>query len=1086
MLTTAATMAAIRWYYGTDDDEENRDDEDAPGDHASNANNPNSGLYDAAHRRSDVLRDKAMLHVQKIRARDGTTTRRRSSRGSSGEDFGSFGSSLVEGTRLEEQMRDVRIGVGLAAGEVVSTTSSRPGDRITELAAMQRDADRMLQLYWDTTHVGVEIGPGATGAGAAGSDVTSSAPRVKTNVTVPQDQGVSSSSTSSSSTSSTTASSGTAASGSSTQTPSGESTSASSGQETAAGNKNHPNIVPPPPPAKNHNLELCLRESSNVSLQMFLEDEEPFGLERFLTASSKNIGAGSCAGKNKQSDNGNATGAADLSTYSTQVFRSMPQYWKIMLFEALLSPNCSLDPARRSKRKTSAGEQDQNTKTSGSNKDKDEAADSSSNQSWYSWLTGGSANDAKPRKRHTASAPKNTAVVSTSASSSDEREANSISQRQGLQGNQLPTGGKNKGQGKQSTSTKAKAVGSTTTFSPTTRTASNAIGTSTTSALQVQPQRAGVQQLLTSSNSATVNKAKEQHQLQMEKEFQLWLKNALLALTEKDDQKMYEFFFHDVFHGISDSLEDLVACVMADMHGITISSSTGRDSFSSTPDKVNSDLVPKRPGPGAQPNQNTTGERMWQRGMGIATFEAASGSVFPWAAVLRPFLQLCLLRRSFFGGSEDPDDDDPALTKLELENSPAGAPRPARSTSTEDKDIDPAAPRLRPMSFMLLVPLRTSVLNLSGQTACRKLFCTRENGTSWKNFCQILSSYGRGTPLLLLCSCRVDVVSRTRRSSSVKMMSSTDERPTEGEVQQEENQDLQNDNHPSLTSSATRTAAPCTTTTTSRLVVFGAFIPCGFEETLKGEYVTDNLGDTAFLFASSGTCAETSPLFATSGTCAETSTYGDEQQQQQQPQHPLAGPLVHPHVNFRTAGVKSNRRKNNFTYLNSKNPYHPKGLGVGGQGGDMSRLWIDADFNGHMLASDSVFDDGQLVTQVLQHRTNYNKARSTATSSPPDDDDDDESEQEIKPPFQWEFPERIQLRVFAVGSPAALKEQEVQHLESQWRREKNREAHRKVDRSRFADNAFDREFLLQNTFAAGGAGADAARAAVEEHRREKK
>eukprot|EP00392_Amoebophrya_sp_AT5.2_P014809 g14970.t1 len=169
-----------------------------------------------------------------------------------------------------------------------------------------------------------------------------------------------------------------------------------------------------------------------------------------------------------------------------------------------------------------------------------------------------------------------------------------------------------------------------------------------------------------------------------------------------------------------------------------------------------------------------------------------------------------------------------------------------------------------------------------------------------------------------------------------------------------------------------------------------------------------------------------------------------------------------------TEAVK--RYSSNFSYLNAgKNPYNPIGLGVGGQGGEMSRFYLTKDFCGHFLQTDSVFEPGHVV--LAGQEEDAVDAHDAAPAALP---------LLVETKFQYEFEGAVELFVFGLGGREA--EEEMQRQKDSLA--KMKDASRKVDRRRFADNSFDREFLLGNTFAATSS--DAARAAVEERRNEKK
>ncbi|CAD7975416.1 unnamed protein product [Amoebophrya sp. A25] len=231
-------------------------------------------------------------------------------------------------------------------------------------------------------------------------------------------------------------------------------------------------------------------------------------------------------------------------------------------------------------------------------------------------------------------------------------------------------------------------------------------------------------------------------------------------------------------------------------------------------------------------------------------------------------------------------------------------------------------------------------------------------------------------------------------------------------------------------------------------ILFGAFSPSGFREG-SGKYIEEG-GENCFLFGH----AECDNL-----------------------------------LTIRPVRERNRARSStNFTYLNSRNRYAALGLGLGGQAGDMSRFWLSENFQGHLLISDSVFAEGHLLPSSVVRES-----------------EDDDHPATSPPPFQWEFPppllpplvageqerERtsgttpgsvpnvLSLEVFGLGGQAASAEMETRKQQQ----DAARDAGRKVDRRRFVESSFDREFLLGNTFS--HAQSDAARAEIEERRREK-
>ncbi len=240
---------------------------------------------------------------------------------------------------------------------------------------------------------------------------------------------------------------------------------------------------------------------------------------------------------------------------------------------------------------------------------------------------------------------------------------------------------------------------------------------------------------------------------------------------------------------------------------------------------------------------------------------------------------------------------------------------------------------------------------------------------------------------------------------------------------------------------------------TPKTLLLGGFAPGGFDDR-GGRYLDDGRGEGSFLFGIQA---------STSGGRANST--------------PVSAPVYHLRVRSLLPGSSSVR---NYTYLNSKNPYNPVGIGFGGQGGQLSRLLVDTNFGGHVLFTDRMFEQGHVFSEsvVSQDEDVTGKSSEDEEHRNPNDSPEDPPNNVLPPPYQWEFPSACDVEVIALGGLKAIEKYE-RAIESD---AKFREAHRKVDRSRFADSAFDREHLLGNTF---NLGADAARAAVEEHRREK-
>lgn len=130
---------------------------------------------------------------------------------------------------------------------------------------------------------------------------------------------------------------------------------------------------------------------------------------------------------------------------------------------------------------------------------------------------------------------------------------------------------------------------------------------------------------------------------------------------------------------------------------------------------------------------------------------------------------------------------------------------------------------------------------------------------------------------------------------------------------------------------------------------------------------------------------------------------------------------------------KPSGRGNNYFYLNSKNTFAPRGLGLGGQIG-CCRLWLDAalDTECYCTNSDSTYEPGDLI-DALNDCSTFDKREINIEA----------------------------LEVWACGDSRCRDE----YLRSLEREEQIRIERRQVDRAKFAGNAFDQQFLLGNKFA---------------------
>nr|CEL71746.1 TPA: TLD domain-containing protein [Toxoplasma gondii VEG] len=180
----------------------------------------------------------------------------------------------------------------------------------------------------------------------------------------------------------------------------------------------------------------------------------------------------------------------------------------------------------------------------------------------------------------------------------------------------------------------------------------------------------------------------------------------------------------------------------------------------------------------------------------------------------------------------------------------------------------------------------------------------------------------------------------------------------------------------------------------------------------------------------------------------------------------------------------------NFVYINVKNQFYPRGIGFGGQPGCF-RLWLDDEFqNCYCTKSDATYGPGVLVASKRARVRHQGDSRSEdsllsgakrtqslcsedkgpgeggglpagangSLLSSPDGDRDDggHEEQDV---FHMPF-EVLEVEVWGCGDASTRQQQ----LAANQRQEQLRQERRQVDKGRFAQNEFDREFLLENTF----------------------
>nr|CEL64477.1 TPA: TLD domain-containing protein, putative [Neospora caninum Liverpool] len=184
----------------------------------------------------------------------------------------------------------------------------------------------------------------------------------------------------------------------------------------------------------------------------------------------------------------------------------------------------------------------------------------------------------------------------------------------------------------------------------------------------------------------------------------------------------------------------------------------------------------------------------------------------------------------------------------------------------------------------------------------------------------------------------------------------------------------------------------------------------------------------------------------------------------------------------------------NFVYINVKNQFYPRGIGFGGQPGCF-RLWLDDEFqNCYCTKSDATYGPGVLLPprrSRLRHQGDSQSSDSISSgirytqSLPGEGKDQDESvpapangaqlsgalapeacgdtdvagHEDEPDAFHMPF-EVLEVEVWGCGDAASRQQQHAANK----RQEQLRQERRQVDKGRFAQNEFDREFLLENTF----------------------
>jgi hypothetical protein len=330
-----------------------------------------------------------------------------------------------------------------------------------------------------------------------------------------------------------------------------------------------------------------------------------------------------------------------------------------------------------------------------------------------------------------------------------------------------------------------------------------------------------------------------------------------------------------------------------------------------------------------------------------------------------------------------------------------------------------------------------------------KLFCSQVNGLSLTKLGGLLDAY-ESEPVLLLIKGR-----------------------NEGESESEESEEEDTD-RPKLRSPKT--------------VLFGAFASHGFQSYPNGAYHELGFGNFLFGFDTmvEETSSESNSKKPKSQTSREPASHSTEAAAKETDSTEPAEPdstaisltevkqtttttLTHHHLALhhhhrllvRNLTPSKSNSSQKFTYLNyaqGSHNYHPKGVAFGGSS-SMPRLWIDESFKGHVLMSDSTYEEGHLwgtqVTEVQNQRLIEEERRRV---------DDSSANSSSKPPpslpFQLHFTV-LTLEVFGLGGRSAYHQFE-KNLES---KKRLKEEMRKVDRRAFAESTFDREMFFGNTFA---------------------
>lgn len=185
---------------------------------------------------------------------------------------------------------------------------------------------------------------------------------------------------------------------------------------------------------------------------------------------------------------------------------------------------------------------------------------------------------------------------------------------------------------------------------------------------------------------------------------------------------------------------------------------------------------------------------------------------------------------------------------------------------------------------------------------------------------------------------------------------------------------------------------------------------------------------------------------------------------------------LEPQLNIlRTSGLGRN-----YVYLNTKNKFHPIGLGFGGQVGAF-RFWIGDEMKDcYITKSDCTYSPGRMlqtmnepipqgcetldaVAALATTLEGVGTGTSTSTSSRPKAEAAATTPPSVEETLSANFlcPLHVkELEIWGTGDASVLEQQRaLMRQQDQLRQER-----RQVDKGRLLDNSFDREFLLGGTF----------------------